>query len=41
MRQLRDGYRGVRLLVEINTDLLLFAATLALALGLVSYITTL
>lgn len=41
MRQLRDGYRGVRLLMEINNDLLLFVVTLALALAAVSYITTL
>lgn len=41
MRQLRDGYRGVRLLIEINTDLLLFVTTLVLALGVVSYIATL
>ncbi len=31
----------MRLLIEINNDLLLFVTTLALALAVVSYITTL
>ena len=38
MEQLRSGYRGLRVLIEINNDLLLFLMTLGLALAAVSYV---
>ncbi|SEK98485.1 hypothetical protein SAMN05443999_10362 [Roseovarius azorensis] len=40
MEQLKNGYRGLRVLIEINTDLLLFLMTLGLALAAVSYLGT-
>lgn len=40
MQQLRNGYRGLRVLIEINTDLLLFLMVLGMALASVSYFST-
>lgn len=40
MQQLRDGYRGIAVLIELNADLLLFVATLCGALAVVGYLTT-
>ncbi len=41
MPSLRDAYRGASVLVGINADLLLFAATLAAALMAAGYLGTL
>ena len=41
MRQLKDGYRGMQVLFEINIDLMLFVAAIVLALAAVSYLSTL
>jgi hypothetical protein len=41
MSGLRDAYHGARLLIGLNADLLLFAATLAAALVAAGYLGTL
>jgi hypothetical protein len=41
MRTIKDGYRGVHVLFRLNADLLLFAATLFVALVVAGYLSTL
>ncbi|MFU8776127.1 MAG: hypothetical protein ACNA7M_00460 [Roseovarius sp.] len=38
MRQIRDFYHGARVLLHVNADLLLFGATLGVALLVADYI---
>lgn len=41
MRPLKNGYQGLEVLFELNSDLLLFATTIGLALLATGYILTL
>ncbi|WP_297773432.1 hypothetical protein [uncultured Roseovarius sp.] len=41
MQPIRDGYRGMSVLLNINADLLLYIATLSAALVAAGYIGTL
>ncbi|WP_296628174.1 hypothetical protein [Roseovarius sp.] len=41
MQQIRNGYQGARVLLHVNADFLLYAATLGAALLAAAYIGTL
>lgn len=41
MQQIRDGYQGARVLLQVNADFLLYVVTLGAALLAAAYIGTL